>query len=185
MLNQRKDSVTYDHMSLMMKALGKFHAISFAIKDQQPEKFKQFASFVSEQFWNGSNSDFGDHFKMMFNRMEKLLEEENRYDLLDKVKQSVIKGLPATAKYLVSSEAAEPYAVICHGDLTTNNTMFCNDKNKNPTEIQMFDWQFSRYASPVTDLVIYLFCCSTKELRKSHEDFLKIYHDSLSNLLIR
>lgn len=48
------------------------------------------------------------------------------------------------------------------------------------------DWQVPRYSSPVTDIVYFLFCCTSKELRDKHFDSLiKLYHSTLTDLLER
>ncbi|XP_031627282.1 uncharacterized protein LOC116343401 [Contarinia nasturtii] len=181
MVNVRKETITFDHMSAVLKALGKFHAISFALKDQQPEKFKQLASLAIEQFWTQSH-DMITEFEKCF----EVLKEEKCFDLFEKIKKSVGDDYYSTIMCLASSQAAEPYAVICHGDVTSNNTMFSKDDEGKPNKVKIFDFQFTRYASPVIDLLLYLFCTITKELRDQHyEEFLHIYHDSLSDLLRR
>lgn len=187
MINQREEPITFDHMSLMLKALGKFHAISFAIKDQQPEKFNKLSSLAFEHYWTMfSESDFGNYYKDLLKRFITVLEEEKRFDLIEKFNKVIGDDFAETILGLVSSEAAEPYSVICHGDLTVNNTMYSKDEQGKPTGIQLFDWQFTRYSTPVIDLVLYLFCSTTKELRDEYYDeFLKIYYDSLSDLLKR
>lgn len=186
MINLRQEPLTFEHTSLLMKALGKFHAISFALKDQQPDKFKQLTGLVVEQYWPMIESQFDEHYKDMIRRFSKCLEKEKRFDLLQKYNQLVGENPHASIRKLISSTLAEPYAVICHGDLTTNNCMFRKDEQGKAVEIQLFDWQFCRYASPVTELVLFLLVSSTKELRDKHyDDFLKIYHDSLSDLLTR
>lgn len=186
-MQNRQEPLTFEHISLMMKALGKFHAISFALKDQQPAKFKQLKSLLYEHYWTRSRFEsFEKTYETCFNRMLISLEEENRLDLLEKLKKAATNDYIGRACSLVSTESAEPYAVICHGDLTSFNSMFRKNVQGTPTEIRFFDWQFSRCASPVTDLVIYLLCSSTKNLRDKHyEDFLKIYHGSLSDSLTR
>ena len=186
MLIYRNEPITFEHVALVMKALGKFHAISFALKDQQPEKFKELASLSFEQFWGMFNSDASQYYYGMMKRMTDILEEEERFDLLEKFNESVGTDLLATVNKLISVESAGPYAVICHGDLTTNNTLFRYDEQGGAVGVQLIDWQFTRYASPVTDLVIFLFCSTSKELRDQHlEHFLQIYHQSLSDLLQR
>lgn len=186
MLIHREVPITFEHMSLLMKALGKFHAISFALKDQQPEMFQQFSSSLFEQYWTGLESEFGKNYEIVFDGLVTTLCEEKRLDLLEKVEKAAGNDYIAKVYGLVSGAQAEPYAVICHGDLTISNTMFRKDNQGTPIGIQLFDWQFSRYASPVTDLVLYLLCSSTKELRDKHyADLLKIYHESLSDLLLR
>ncbi|XP_055304738.1 uncharacterized protein LOC129569664 [Sitodiplosis mosellana] len=186
MIIYRSEPITFDHVSLVMNSLGKFHGISFALKDQQPEKFKELASLSFEQFWVMFDSETKHYYYGMMRRMTAILEEEERFDLLEKFEEAVGTDLLATVKRLVSSASAEPYAVICHGDLTTNNSMFRYDEQGKAVEVQWIDWQFTRYASPITDLVLYLFCSTTKELRDQHfGNFLKIYHESLSELLTR
>ena len=186
MLNYRKESITFEHVSLVMKALGKLHAISFALKDQQPEKFKELANLSFEQHWTFLESELNVHYFDALKRLTAILEEEKRFDLLEKFNKVAGSDQCSTIFKLVSSSAAEPYAVICHGDLTTNNSMFRYDEQGKAIEIKLIDWQFTRYASPVTDLVLYLFCSTTKELRDQHyEDFLNIYHESLCDLLTR
>lgn len=187
MVQLREKPITFEHVSLAMQALGKFHAISFALKDQQPHKFKQLSEQLSEPFWNTIGSNFKQTYNLMLKKLLTCLEEEKRNDLLDRFNR-MIDGIETTAKiyHLISSASAEPYSVICHGDLTTNNSMFRNNKQGKPIEIQLIDWQFSRYACPVTELVIYLLCSTTKQLRdKYYEDFLQIYYNSLSDFLMR
>ncbi|XP_055304442.1 uncharacterized oxidoreductase dhs-27-like [Sitodiplosis mosellana] len=186
MINYRKKSVTFEHVSLVMNSLGKFHGISFALKDQQPEKFKELASLSFEQYWTFLESEFNDHYFDTLKRLTTILEEKKRFDLLEKFNRAAGVDQCATIFNLVASAAAEPYAVICHGDLTTYNSMFRYDEQGKAVEVKLIDWQFTRYASPITDLVLYLFCSTTKELRDQHyEDFLKIYYGSLCDLLTR
>lgn len=183
---KRNEPVSFDHVSLFMKALGKFHAISFALKDQQSQKFNELTDLVSENYWQLLKLDTKNHYFDMLNRLTSVLEEEKRFDLLERFKKVTSGDYSATIHRLISSAAAEQYAVICHGDATINNSIFRYDEHDKPIEIELLDLQFSRYASPVTDLVLYLFCSTTKELRDQHfEEFLKIYHGSLSDLLTR
>lgn len=186
MIDHRTEPLSFDHMTLLLKALGKFHALSFAIKDQQPEKFNQLTSLIPEQYWTMLDSEFKIHYPLLVKRLLDVLEEEKRFDLLEKFKKAAGDDYSTTIFRLVSSTAADPYAVICHGDLTIFNTMYRKNEQGKPIGIQFFDWQFTRYASPITDLVLYLFCSTTEEIRDQHyEDFLKIYHESISDLLIK
>lgn len=185
-LKFREEPVSFGHMSLLMTALGKFHAVSFALKDQQPDKFKQLSSLVFEHYWTILETDYKKIYNEAVNWFTLSLEESGRFDMLDRFNQIKGNEVDKTIYTLVSGAHAEPYSVICHGDLTTNNSMFKKDDQGKPIEIQLIDWQFCRYASPATELVLYLLCSTTKELRDKHYDeFLKIYHGSLSDMLIR
>lgn len=182
----RAQPLTFEHVSLLMKALGKFHAMSFALKDQQPDKFNQLKVQFNEKFWIMHEVDFKDHYHHMVDRFRTLCENEKRFDLSEKLKQVIGDDPNRRVFELVSGALGEPYSVLCHGDLTTYNSMFRKNEQGKAVEIQLLDWQFCRYASPVTELVVYLLCSTTKELREKHYDeFLKIYHESLSDLLSR
>lgn len=53
-------------------------------------------------------------------------------------------------------------------------------------DIRLLDWQISRYASPVLDLMYYIFTSSTKAFRDQHyETLLDTYHQTLSSFLRR
>lgn len=169
-----------------MKTLGKFHGLSFAMRDQKPEKFQQLTSQIYEIQWSLLESHLNRHYRSLVERFKGILVEEKHFNLLAKVNQRLGEDYFETARKIYSGALAEPYAVICHGDLTVYNSMYRKDEQGKPYEIQLIDWQFSRYATPIIDLVLYLFCSTTKELRDQHfEDFLKIYHESFCDFLTR
>lgn len=157
-INHREKPLTYDHMSLVMKALGKFHALSFALRDQQPEKFNQLTDHLHEIQWVLLKKELNQHYTSLVDRFKNILKAEKQFDLLDRFNKKIGDDLFKTIFQYISGATAEPYAVICHGDLTVYNSMYRFDDQGKPVEIQFIDWQFSRYASPITDIVLYLFC---------------------------
>lgn len=59
-------------------------------------------------------------------------------------------------------------------------------QNGVPKEVCLVDWQLMRYASPILDVVYYIFCCTTKEFREVHyQESLEIYYNSLQSYLKR
>lgn len=183
MINFRTTPLTYDHAALVMRAIGKFHAISFALKDQQPQKFKQLTKELTELYYKLDDklvTFTEDLLKLIFKSMQR----SNRPDLIEKMRNQTKDGFIKNVRQIVSSEAAGPYAVICHGDAWVNNCMYKSNEQGNAVAVNLIDWQFSRYASPVTDIVIYLLCCTTKKLRdERYDDLLKVYYDSFSHLM--
>lgn len=72
------------------------------------------------------------------------------------------------------------------GDVWINNVMFKKDDDGKPIALKVFDWQFSRYASPATDIILSLFACTRRSLREKHlDELVKIYYESLSSFLRR
>lgn len=177
------ENFTADHVRLVMQSLGKLHAVSFALKDQQPDKFVELASKLSERFIR-----FDDPYKRVFfnkhvDAIFKLLSGEEDAYLLEKMRKLFKKDAIDIAAECLSTELG---SVITHGDVHQNNILFRYDKSGKPCEISLIDWQVSRHCSPIIDIVYFMFCCTTKELRDAHYDkMLKLYHDSLSEHMRR
>lgn len=188
MLNFHEESLTYEHVYLMMKTLGKFHAISLAMKDKKPDDFQRIASKLCDEHHLKSytESEINLYYEEMIKKLATCFEKNNNLWLIERFKKAMGRNYSVTANELVSGPLAEPYAVICHGDTWIANTMSQRDDHNKPVDIRLIDFHFTRYASPVTDLVSYLLCCSTKEFRdKYYDDFLKVYHESVTNFLIK
>lgn len=182
MIDYRKETITAKHVELVMRSIGKFHAISFALKDQQPEKFTELKENLNEIFFEEKESPLKNYLESLKQTILNTVSSNTDKHLAKRLNNLLSKTQFNIAVECVRSGPAEPYAIICHGDLWTNNMMFSYNDKDEPTDVSFIDWQITRYASPITDLVFYLFCCVTKELRDTHFDkFLRIYHESLSD----
>ncbi|XP_055298661.1 uncharacterized protein LOC129566598 [Sitodiplosis mosellana] len=175
------EDITADHVRLVMKALGKLHALSFALKDQQPAKFKELTSNLSEHFIRRNEDLMRGYFAKQAESASSVLSEEEHGPIIAKVKKLFETSAIDVAADCLDLEATGSASVIAHGDAWQNNTMFRYDQNGKPIEVSLLDWQVSRQSSPIIDIVYFVFCCTTKELRDAHyDDFLKVYHESLS-----
>lgn len=182
-IDRYTNDVTADHVYLVMKSLAKLHAISFALKDQQPENFKALASNLDERFIRLNDPFVREFFNNQTKAILNVLSDEKDAHLLAKVKKLLEKDAIDIAFECLSTEIG---AVITHGDIWQNNTMFRCGSNGKPVEISLLDWQVSRHSSPILDITYFMFCCTTKELRDGHYDnFLKVYHENLSNHIRR
>lgn len=180
----RLESVTFDHVKLIMIILGKYHAVSFAIKDQLPEKIKEYEKLEDIFTQRDNDETLLQYFEALKTRaIDTLCKIENN-DLIEKIENLFgKKSFFDILKKIVNGKEAEPYAVLCHGDCWNNNILFKYENNK-PIDARLIDWQILRYASPVCDLMYYLFTCTTKKLRDQHyHELLNIYYDTLSGYL--
>ncbi|XP_053697525.1 uncharacterized protein LOC128744497 [Sabethes cyaneus] len=184
----KTEPVDYQHTRLVMEELGKLHAISFALKDQQPELFEQFKQLCDPLGRLIENEPRQTMKQMMNGSCERAISTLDEDDESSRMKMQPIRGV-ATDLYKSDTMAseAEPYAVLGHGDCWVNNTMFCYaDDDSTPTAVSMFDWQLCRYVSPVLDLVYFIFMCTDEELRAQHyEELVLVYYKSLSHHLMR
>lgn len=120
------EPVDYEHTKLVMKQLGKMHAISFALKEQQPEtfeKFKRFGDPLSQLIMYDPTKGMT---RMMNGTCERAVAALDESDAFCKRKMEAIRGV-TTDLYIkdAAAEEAEPYAVLGHGDCWINNMMYC------------------------------------------------------------
>lgn len=180
-IDRHTEEMTVDHVRLYLKALAKYHAVSLAIKDQRPEKFQKFASNLNEIFFQRESESMREFLIESAKYMFSVVAADEDAHLLAKVKKFLERDLLDISVDCIEAESTEAATVISYGDAHQNNSMFRYDCNGNPTEICLIDWQTSRVASPITDIVYFVFACTTKELRDAHyESLLKLYHDHLS-----
>ncbi|XP_062553810.1 uncharacterized protein LOC134219132 [Armigeres subalbatus] len=173
--------VNYEHARLLMIQLGRLHAVSFALKDQRPEVFEQFKLPDPLSTMMALNDGFT---MMMSASLDKALNtlephEEKARQKISKLKETLLEDIAT----ITSPEYSEPYTVLGHGDCWINNFIF-SYKRGVPNGIVLLDWQLCRYVSPVLDLLYFIFGCTDEAFRRQHYDeMIRIYYDSLKQLL--
>ncbi|KAK7588185.1 hypothetical protein V9T40_005430 [Parthenolecanium corni] len=76
--------------------------------------------------------------------------------------------------------------VLIHGDFRTSNIFFKYDNNNQISEVKVIDWQLSKEANPVLDLIIFFISSVSIEMIEIHDDtLLDVYLDKLNNGLAR
>jgi hypothetical protein len=174
--------INLEHTKLLMTALGRLHAVSFALKAKRPELFKKYAElndFFLESF---KDANFKNYLDQAVGKVADSLGEGN-----EKSKARVMKltgDIFQVIESCLNVEATEPFAVVNHGDCWSNNYLYHYSKRGRPENIVMIDWQITRYCSPIIDLVYFFFICTDSALRLKHfDELLGIYHKELKDLL--
>ncbi|XP_073828807.1 pinkman [Musca autumnalis] len=185
-MHDRFKSLTRDHVSLTMRIYGKLHATSLSIKDQTPEKMKNFKDMVDIFVQRKDDPQLNNYFESL---------KKSALDCLDKDREPVywkkLNDFFSRGSFydlmlnLLESKSSEPHSVICHGDCWINNIMFKNENNL-VVDARLLDWQIMRYASPIIDIMYLLMSCTTKEFRALYFfEMLDIYYSSVSDHLQR
>lgn len=174
--------INYEHSKVFLAALGRFHALSFAMKAKRPEQFEKFKEL--DDFFTGEGID-GNFIGFLEGSVLKAADCLDANDLKSREKvQKLAQNLLDNMKFCLQPDAAEPFAVVTHGDCWFNNFVFHYKKKDLPDEIALIDWQVTRYCTPVIDLVYFFFICTDQNLRLKHfDELLNIYHNSLRDLL--
>lgn len=118
----RKMAMEEDHVTMVLREYGRLHAISYAMKDQQPEIFKGLTDDLGDphQEWMMS-PDLEQFYAKMLARAEKSLdvvlhkEELKQFEVFKGEITDFLKRLP---------ELVDEHSVIIHGDGWTNNMLF-------------------------------------------------------------
>lgn len=147
----KQENLTVEHILVIMRALGRFHAVSFAVRDQDPEKFWEIVKNLKEIFFVR-----GGPLTSLANEAEKVaiecIDDDNDAYLLRAMLQLYEKNQYDQLVDLIHSNECEPYAVMLHGDLWTNNLMFTqDDETGGALDVCLIDWQTVRYGSPGMD----------------------------------
>lgn len=123
--SDRPTPLTYEKCVAVLKTLAKFHAISFAMKDQEPEKWDKLTSKLGEIMFTAPVNESFDVF----------LRRNVEYSLttLDPVKdkatiQKLLQFRENYANFMVDCCAVKEDAIVLHGDCWISNMMFRRNK---------------------------------------------------------
>jgi hypothetical protein len=177
----KKEALERKHIEMVVKQYGKFHAISVAMKEQQPDKFEELAKTVEENMKNFGFDSVTTIFKGCIDESSELLKNELDENIISKWRslKDQVESIRANKNLIKGLK------VISHGDCWNNNFMykFEDENTKVPLKVAILDWQVSNYASPITDLSYFLFTCVSKEDIGDLNDILDTYYSSFSNHL--
>ncbi|XP_075227516.1 uncharacterized protein LOC142327975 [Lycorma delicatula] len=177
-LSTEKVFLDYEHCSLAMKQLGKFHALSYMKKQYGLSELLPITEKIQDKWTKESLSNFQLMFLLCAKRgIQPLIDRGESVELLKSLLNEYNDILELYGNLV---RPVEPEAVLCHGDFNRNNILFKYDEYHHPTGLKLIDLQLPRYSSPVIDLSFFLLMNTTHTLRKEHlNDLLDIYKKSL------
>lgn len=117
----KQDPITVRHEELLFEQLGRFHGVSFSMKDQQPEVFAEFKNlddvltkWLDTRFMQNSMPE-------SIERAINVLENEEHKEVIKRFRNNCYLDVWNS---IFSKEAAEKFGVVGHGDCWTNNFMY-------------------------------------------------------------
>jgi hypothetical protein len=127
----KHEIIDLPHVTLLVKNLARMHAVSFAMRDQQPEMFEQIHvlnDIMGEQMIKNNDS-----FEMMMNMgIDRAIAAQGPFEEFKVEKLLKLKGeIMETFEFCAAHENVEPFGVLMHGDCWNNNMMYSYDKVMN------------------------------------------------------
>lgn len=119
----REKVIPLDHELFVMRELAKFHAISFAMKDQRPdqfEEFKQMKDNFGELLFRGKLRSF---MNRTVERAAEVLKNPDHKKYMENFRKTYVEIVD---EYLTGASSKE-FANIGHGDCWNNNFLFKHD----------------------------------------------------------
>ncbi|XP_030765175.1 uncharacterized protein LOC115889337 [Sitophilus oryzae] len=182
-IHDRKTPQNLHHVAIVFKNYARFHALSIAMKRQQPEIFKNLTKDMTDllsQFviQAGMVPGMFSDFKLA----RELLKEEDpvAFRKLDFNENDIERALCKV------SDLPDGLSVILHGDCWNNNMMFAyeNKDKTQPSNMAFIDFQLSSVGSPICDLSYYLYSVADESVLQYFDLILQSYHYHLTNFLL-
>lgn len=126
-MQNRRLPLSYPYVRLVIMELAKFHAFSFALKDQKPEVYDTFSEKLDKNFMSEMDKEQMDkHSDMIYDRARKSLDPIEDAEALERY-NNYVKTIPDDILTLLSPKEATDCAIVRHGDCWTNNFLFAYD----------------------------------------------------------
>ncbi|XP_046401100.1 uncharacterized protein LOC124167259 [Ischnura elegans] len=180
-MGDRTQGMSREMAFLSFKAIARLHAFSFAMKELDPQAFRELSGGLRHVFFVPEKKEM---YRGCFQSVaEGVLEvvrarSPSSASRLERwVAEGFVDGITAV------NEADEPLSVINHGDVWVNNVLF---RGCPPEEISVLDYQMIQTHSPAIDLLYTMYTSLRKETRDQiYADLLLEYHDTLTSTLRR
>ncbi|KAF5287407.1 hypothetical protein FQR65_LT12232 [Abscondita terminalis] len=173
-----------EHAVLVMKALGKLHALSFGLRKKNFDAFCEIRNNARDDEYQPefvpTSQEVLDLFTMAGLNSLDPVNDKVAFEKFDAFRKNIGSVVRAAFTEMNHSE----YAVVTHGDCWIANFLFKYQDNQVPNDVLLLDWQFTRIGSPAFDISQFFFICCGRKIRNLHyTKLLQTYYESLSSFL--
>lgn len=116
----KEKTVTFEHAKLVLQQLGRFHGLSFVLRDQRPEVYADFIGQPNHYYELVKSNSAKSMFDSTFRRAARLLERPADKRLMEKLRDD---WMPIFMDLLDTKKMGN-FAVFGHSDLWNNNLMY-------------------------------------------------------------
>ncbi|XP_017893376.1 uncharacterized protein LOC108632987 [Ceratina calcarata] len=182
-MKDRQKGLPFEHCRLVVERIAKLHAGSVAFFEKDPK--------LIESFKDGGITTIKcprSYFRLMEVSLLRIADQVRKWsngeysaaaDKLLKLEKTIAERCMDVYNY-----DEDEFCVLNHGDCWTNNEMFVENENGEPTDFLLVDYQMAVYSSPAIDLIYFLNICPEFEIKYDNDDyFLTHYLNTLSDTM--
>ncbi|XP_041987568.1 uncharacterized protein LOC121739270 [Aricia agestis] len=169
----RMDVMPIKYAQLAIKALAKFHSLSFVVKEKMPEYFEEHVKTKK------ANLNFNDDWSKFISNVC-----ESTAKLVARNQESIRNYAPKMKERLIKSIIIPtPISCLTHGDYRLNNILV-KELDGEPTAVAVVDYQLINYGNPLRDFFYFIYTGSDRKFRLDHlEDLKNLYYQTMTNFL--
>ena len=178
----RQNCINEDECKIILRTIAKFHAISFAYKDQRGEEFLKIMENLHETYFSKQHWNWYKRFhENLVNITKNALAMEYPGSKAEERFNSYAPGDLFRKAAEFCDRAYQPTSVVSQGDSWVPNFLA---QKVNGNKAVMLDFQLARCTSPVLDVSTCIYGCTEKTLWDEHFDkLLKLYYNELSDTI--
>ncbi|XP_013186075.2 uncharacterized protein LOC106131508 isoform X1 [Amyelois transitella] len=170
-----KRYLDFDHVTVSLKSLAKFHALSFIMKERDRELYEKSLK-VCLPLSAANNKRFMDILQDRLDKALIKLENTKYVPMLETLKQNLNDNIESASNNVQR-------ICICHGDIWKENILYKYEDNR-PISACLIDYQTVRTISPAYDALYLIISSTNSELRHQHYgELLTVYYEMFATVL--
>lgn len=182
------------HLRIMIKNIASYHSVQYAMKIRKDPMLEGLAKGLVPFSFLDNKGELLESYNILFSvglkRFFNLVFNDPKYDQkFVEVVKKLKDNYGERPSFLMQSflKYDENFSLVLHGDYNRNNVLFQYDAAEgyeNPKNIKMFDFQETRFATPVIDVFFFLYMNCPASLRpRIWDSLLELYHETLISSL--
>uniref|UniRef100_A0A336MA18 CSON013155 protein n=1 Tax=Culicoides sonorensis TaxID=179676 RepID=A0A336MA18_CULSO len=177
-MKNRIEGLDRDHTVMALSKLAKLHAASAVLFEKDNEIY---SSLKSGMFTRKTNCYYT-FFRTFWTACAEEVCQWKGFEKYGEKMMNMLDDLIENACKMYDIEDGDLH-VLTHGDFWLNNIMYNYDEDGNLKDAVVLDWQYSSYAFPILDFLLFIYTSTNDDIRLNHADLFQIYYNELVSTL--